>query len=68
MLLETKLLECDQKRVYEELNGKMNSDVVQDGEKSKVFGNDIWGVPKTDNGQAEWLGEVRRYDVGIYEL
>ena len=50
----------DQKRFYQELNGKArNENVIPDADESKKFWSDIWSVGKEHNRNAEWLNNIR---------
>ena len=49
----------DQKRVYQQLNGKVNSDVKPDADESIRFWSNIWDSKVHDSKDAEWLRERR---------
>ena len=54
-----RLFQQDQKRVYQQLNGKIESSKKPDTEESRRFWSNIWGVEKSHNKNAEWLKELR---------
>ena len=53
-----RLFQQDQKRVYQQLNGKIESREKADTEESKRFWSNIWGTEKSHNKNAEWLKEL----------
>ena len=54
-----RLFQQDQKRVYQQLNGKIESSEKPDTEESRRFWSNIWGTEKSHNKNAEWLKELR---------
>ena len=56
-----KLFQQDQKKVYQELNGKEQArDAVPDSEESKQFWANIWSKQEAHKDDAEWLEELRQ--------
>ena len=53
------MFQQDQKRVYQQLNGKIESSEKPDTEESRRFWSIIWGTGKSHNNHAEWLKELR---------
>ena len=53
------MFQDDQKRVYQQLNGKIESSEKLDTEESRRFWSNIWGTGKSRNKNAEWLKESR---------
>ena len=47
------------KRVYQQLNGNIESKEKPDTEESRRFWSNIWGTGKSHNKNAEWLKELR---------
>ena len=47
------------KRVYQQLNGKIESSKKHDTDESRRFWSNIWGTGKSHNKSAEWLEELR---------
>ena len=54
-----RLFHQDQKRVYQQLNGKVNSDVKPDADESIRFWSNIWDSKVHHRKDAEWLREQR---------
>ena len=54
-----RLLHQDQKRVYQHLNGKVNSDVKPDVDESIQFWSNVWDIKVHHRKNAEWLREQR---------
>ena len=54
-----RLFHQDQKRVYQQLNGKVNSDVKPDADESIRFWSNIWDSEVHHRKDAEWLKEQR---------
>ena len=50
------MFQQDQKRVYQQLNGKTES---SDTEESRRFSSNIWLTEKSHNKNVEWLKELR---------
>ena len=58
----------DQKKVYEELNGKeARTNDIPNAEESKRFWGDIWTIEKEHNKDAEWLSDLKDEIKGKYE-
>ena len=56
-----RMYQQDQKRVYQEMNGKPGIEkVMPDAEKSMRFWSGIWGNDIHHNRKAEWLDDVRK--------
>ena len=56
----------DQKRVYQEMNGKPGGDkVMPDAEKSVRFWSGIWDNDIQHNRGAEWLDDIRKEVKGM---
>ena len=53
------MFQQDQKRVYQQLNQKIESSEKPNTEESRRFWSIIWGVGKRNNKNAEWLKELR---------
>ena len=53
------MFQQDQKRVYQQLNGKTESSEKPDTEERRRFWRKIWGTKKSHNENAEWLKELR---------
>ena len=49
----------DQKRAYQQLNGKIESSEKPGTEESRRFWSNIWGTEKSHNKNDEWLKELR---------
>ena len=62
-----RLLQQDQKRVYQEMNGTSSSlsEVRPDAGESQQFWRDIWGKDVLYNGNAEWLKELKKERVEV---
>ena len=57
---QNKLLETNQRRLYQEFNGEnMSETVASHAEQSKEFWGSIWDDPVTHNASAEWLKDVQ---------
>ena len=54
-----RLFQQDQKRVYQQLNGKIKSSEKPDTEESRRFWSNIWGAGKSHNKNTEWLKELQ---------
>ena len=54
-----RLFQQDKKRVYKQLNGKIESSEKPDTEESRRFWSNIWETEKSHNKNAEWLKELR---------
>ena len=54
-----KLFLQDKKRVYQQLNAKIESSEKPNTEESRRFWSNIWGTGKSHNKNAEWLKELR---------
>ena len=52
-----RLFKQDQKRVYQQLNGKIESSEKPDTEESRRFWSNIWGAEKSQ--KQKWLKELR---------
>ena len=57
-----RLLQHDQKRVYQRMNGTSSSfsEVRPDAEESQQFWRDIWGKAVVHNENTEWLKELKK--------
>ena len=66
---QNRLFESNQKKLFDELEGKERQTAVPDVEESRIFWNDIWGQPVRHNENAEWLRtlEEEQADIGIQE-
>ena len=53
------MFQQDQKRVYQQLNQKIERSEKLDTEESRRFWSIIWGAVKSNNKNAEWLKELR---------
>ena len=60
-----RLFQQDQKRVYQKLNGKAESNAKPDTDESRRFWSIMWGTGKSYNRDAEWLKELRSERNGI---
>ena len=54
-----RLLQQDQARMYQQLNGKLESIEKPGTEESRRFWSKIWRTEKSHNKNAEWLKELR---------
>ena len=54
-----RLFQQDQKRVYQQPNGKIESSEKPDTEESRRLWSIIWETGKSHNNHAEWLKELR---------
>ena len=54
-----RLFQQDQKRVYQQLNGKANNDEKPDADESIRFWSNIWDNKVRHKKDAEWLRELR---------
>ena len=52
------MLQQNQKRVYRQLNRKLERSKESDTEESRRFWNNIWGTGKSHNKNAKWLKEL----------
>lgn len=60
------MLNQDQKRFYQELNGTVrNENVIPDADESKKFWSDIWNVGKEHNRSAEWFKDNQQGELEI---
>ena len=50
-----RLFQQDQKRVYQKLNGKIESSKKHGTKESRRFWSKIWGTEKSHNKNAEWI-------------
>ena len=66
---QNRLFESNQKKLFDEIEGKERQTVVPDAEESRIFWNNIWGQPVRHNENAEWLRtlEEELVDIGIQE-
>ena len=66
---QNRLFESNQKKLFDELEGKERQTAVPDAEESGIFWNDIWGQPVRHNENAEWLITLAKeqVDIGIQE-
>ena len=63
---QNKLLETNQRRLYQELNGEnMSETVAPDAEQSKEFWSGIWDDPVTHNASAEWRKDLKNKMSGV---
>ena len=53
------MFQQDQKSVYQQLNGKLESSEKPDTEESRRFLMNIWRTRKSRNENADWLKELR---------
>ena len=53
------MFQQDQKSVYQQLNGKLESSEKPDTEESRRFLMNIWRTRKSHNENADWLIELR---------
>ena len=61
-LRQNKLFQSNQKRLFEEIEGKARQEaVVPDAEESKEFWSGIWDVPVEHNKNAEWLKKLENH-------
>ena len=52
---QNRLFESNQKKLFDELEGKERQTAVPDAEESRVFWSNIWGQTVKHNENAEWL-------------
>ena len=66
---QNRLFESNQKKLFDEIEGKERQTVVPDAEESRIFWDNIWGQPVRHNENAEWLRtlEEELVDIGIQE-
>ena len=62
---QNRLFESNQKKLFDELEGKERQTAVADAEESRIFLNDIWGQPIRHNENAEWLRTLQEEQVDI---
>ena len=64
---QNRLFETNQKKLFEELEGKTHETIVPDAEESKQFWSEIWDQPVEHNGEAEWLKDIEHGLIDIEE-
>ena len=58
---QNRVFDLDQKKIYAELNGnRIRSNGVPNAEECTKFWDNIWGVRKEHNREAEWLKDLKR--------